>query len=237
LASSPKNFQVLTSMLIVAVVLAGCGGGFPGISPTLTLTPSPTSTTTPTATQSPTPTPLPPVGLLLIPPDAPPQLASEIQSRLAAWIPEMGYRFQVRQSISGDDLERDDFRMIIALPPSPEIASLAENHPETRFLTIGIQDLQSTSNLKTIGADGESLDQQGFVAGYMAAVITPDWRVGVIGRSDSERSLAARRAFITGVKFYCGLCLPAYPPGTNIPYFLIWERMRILSRGVQQPTL
>lgn len=131
----------------------------------------------------------------------------------------MDYRFQVRPSITDTDLSRDDFRLVVALAPNPEIAMLAASHPEIQFLAIGIQGIEAGPNLSTIGADGERLDYQGFIAGYIAAIITPDWRVGVIGNSGSDSSLAARQAFYTGVKFYCGLCLPSYPPFYEYPLY------------------
>jgi hypothetical protein len=142
-----------------------------------------------------------------------------VQSLLAGWIPEIGYRFQVRPSINEGDFDRDDFRLVVVLSPNPEIASLVADHPEISFLTVGIQGLEPSSNLNAIGVDGNRLDHQGFIAGYMAALITPDWRVGVIGYSESENTLAARQAFYTGVTFYCGLCLPSYPPWYEYPLY------------------
>jgi hypothetical protein len=217
--SYSKKILVLIFGLFLLVSLIGCEGDLPGFSPTQTSTPSPTSTLTLTATPTLTSTPLPPVGVLLVPPEASPGFAAEIQSLLAQWIPELGYRFQLRPSLSETDLDRDDFRLVVALPPNQEILTMVVKHPEIQFLTVGIRDLEPAINLSTIGADGNRLDHQGFIAGYMAAMITPDWRVGVIGLSDSENTVAARQAFITGVKFFCGLCLPSYPPWYEYPLY------------------
>jgi hypothetical protein len=41
----------------------------------------------------------------------------------------------------------------------------------------------------------------------------------VIGYSESQNALAARQAFFTGVVFYCGLCLPSYPPWYEYPLY------------------
>jgi hypothetical protein len=215
---SKKTIPLIFWMFFV-VSLVGCRGEMPGFSPTQTLTPSPTSTSTPTETPTPTSTPLPPVGVLLVPPGAATGFATEIQSLLAQWIPEIGYRFQLRPSLSEADLYRDDFRLVVALPPNQDILTMVTNHPEIQFLTIGIQGLEPAQNLSTIGADGNRLDHQGFIAGYIAAMITPDWRVGVLGLSESENTIAARQAFYTGVKFYCGLCLPSYPPWYEYPLY------------------
>jgi hypothetical protein len=53
----------------------------------------------------------------------------------------------------------------------------------------------------------------------MAAMITTDWRVGVLSLQESEDALAAWEGFRVGVKYYCGLCNPKYAPiGINYVY-------------------
>lgn len=219
-----RNILVSIYLLTLVLGLTGCSREIPGLLATQIQTPTITSTSTLTVTPPPTLTALPSVGLFLAPPDADPVLAAELDSRLSQWIPANGYRYQVRPSLSGNDLENDNFRLVVALNPNPEISSLAVSNPGINFLTVGILGLEPASNLSTIGADENRLDQQGFIAGYIAAMITPDWRVGVIGYSDTQITVAARQAFFTGVKFYCGLCLPIYPPFYEYPlYFELGE--------------
>ena len=201
------------------VFLAGCTGELPSFEPTSTSAPTITQTSTATATITPTKTPLPPAGVFLAPQEAPDSMVNEIQTLLSEWIPDLGYRFQVRPSLKDEDFARDDYQIVVAIPPNPTISDLVANHPETRFLTIGILDLPPSPNLTAIGADGNRLDQQGFLAGYIAAMITPDWRVGVIGLSETTDTIAARQAFSTGVKYYCGLCRPSYPPWYEYPLY------------------
>jgi hypothetical protein len=159
------------------------------------------------------------VGVLLAPAEAPQSLSEEVQSFLSDWIPDLGYRFQVRPGLVNSDFQRDDLRLVVALPPNGDVARLARDHPETKFFTLGIQGVEPAPNLTALGAEGYRLDQQGFVAGYMAAMITPDWRIGVIGFSGSDDTLAARQAFFTGATYYCGLCRPSYPPWYEYPLY------------------
>ena len=210
---------ILGIAFTIVILLVGCGDEIPVFSPTSTPTPTVTSTPTPAATQTPTTTPLPPVGVFLVPSEASPELAEEMQSLLSEWIPALGYRFQVRPGLTVSDFTREDIRLVVAIPPNPDIATLVNSQPGTQFLTVGILGLETDSNLTTVGADGDRLDHQGFLAGYISAMITPDWRVGVIGRSDSADTIAARQAFFTGVKYYCGLCLPSYPPWYEYPLY------------------
>lgn len=110
-----------------------------------------------------------------------------------------------------------DTRLVVALPPDPGIANLAAANPQVQFLALGIPGVQVASNISLIGSDGERLDQQGFLAGYLAAVITQDWRVGVVSQTGTPAGNAARNGFTNGVIFYCGLCRPAYPPFVQYP--------------------
>ncbi|MBU1661696.1 MAG: hypothetical protein KKD28_09515 [Chloroflexi bacterium] len=215
---TPKH-RIIVLLIISTVFLTGCNGTIPGLAPTQTNTPVPTNTPTPTETLTPTVTPLPPVGVLLAPPEADSELVEEMRTLLSEWIPALGYRFQVRPSLTLADLDRDEFKLIVVLPPASDLGTLVAAAPEARFLAVGIQGLEPAPNLSMIGSDGDRLDHQGFIAGYMSAVITPDWRTGVIGVADSGAAVEARQAFVTGVEFFCGLCLPTYPPYFEYPLY------------------
>jgi hypothetical protein len=179
----------------------------PTLPPTLTYTP--TATVTPTLT--PTPTPPPPLAVLLADQEADQTQVSAWQTALHAQITEAGLRWQVRQRLDTEDLT-PELRLVIALPPDPGVAALAAAAPQTQFLAVNIPDVQVAANLSTIGAQGARPDQEGFIAGVIAAMITPDWRVGVIGVSDTVEGQAAKNGFLNGVEYFCGLCNPAHSP-------------------------
>ena len=61
-------------------------------------------------------------------------------------------------------------------------------------------------------------DQMGFLAGTIAAEITPDWRVGILTAVGSGEGEAMRQGFVNGVFYFCGLCRPLYPPFPNTGY-------------------
>jgi basic membrane lipoprotein Med (substrate-binding protein (PBP1-ABC) superfamily) len=108
---------------------------------------------------------------------------------------------------------------VIALPPDPGLANLAASAPGTQFLAVGISGLNSSGNLSVIASDGTRPDQLGFLAGYIAAVITDDWRVGVISSGDTLAGKAAQQSFMNGAVYFCGLCRPAHPPFYQYPLF------------------
>jgi hypothetical protein len=214
-----KNPLYLLVLILVIWSLVGCSQALPVIEAEKTATPAPTQTPTLTSTPVPSPTPLPPVGVLLAPPEADPYLVEELQTFLSQAIPEAGYRFQVRPSLTAETIQAEDIGWVIALPPLPDLGALAAAAPETRFLAVGISGLEPGSNLSVIGADDARMDHQGFIAGYLAALITPDWRVGVIA-TNTETGQTARQAFVTGAKYFCGLCITTYPPFAEYPLYL-----------------
>jgi len=208
---SIKSGRLSTLFLFIILFLVGCAS--PGLmkSPTATVEMPPSQE--PTRTLPPaTATSLPAVGAFLAAPEADVDLVDHIKPQVSAWVREEGYRFQSLQSLSLQDLERETYSVVVAIAPQTNIASLAQAAPETRFLAVGFSDLDTAQNLSVIPAGKEHYDQQGFMAGYIAAMITPDWRAAAIGVSDHPAAQQAREAFVVGRKYFCGLCRPEHPP-------------------------
>ncbi len=109
---------------------------------------------------------------------------------------------------------------MVAVPPEAGLAELVTAAPDTQFLAIGIPGLKPAANLTTIGAEGSRTDQQGFIAGYIAAMLSDDWRVGVISISDTVEGRAARTGFLNGVEYFCGLCRLIHPPFYEYPLYV-----------------
>jgi hypothetical protein len=225
------RFIGLTLLLGSVLFLTGCSGGIPGLEPTPTNTAIPTETPAPTETPTPTATPLPPVGVLLVPAGADPVLAEQLQPFLSERIPPRGMRFQVRPSLSVADFERDDFRWIVAIPPFDGLDALAASQPQARFLAVGFNDLEPSSNLSVISQPDDWYLQQAFIAGYMSMVITPDWRGGMI-RVDTPEGELAGQAFKNGALFFCSspstpdqelFCRPDYAPVYQYPIIVFGE--------------
>ena len=79
-------------------------------------------------------------------------------------------------------------------------------------------DLTPAANLNVIQLGSQRPDQMGFLAGTIAAEITPDWRVGILTAVGSGEGEAMRQGFVNGVFYFCGLCRPLYPPFPNTGY-------------------
>jgi hypothetical protein len=107
--------------------------------------------------------------------------------------------------------------MVIGLPPDQGLAALADLAKVVPFLAIGIPGLSETENLSVVGPLGSRPDVVGFLSGFVSAIVTEDWRVGVIGRSDTKTGQAAIEGFLNGARYYCGICRPAFPPYLSYP--------------------
>jgi len=206
-------------LICLGLLLTACGALIPTAKPTLTPSPSQTATVTPTATPTPSPTPLPPMAVLLAAPGADTAQVSNLQTSLNDIITSSGLRWQVRQKLTTDDLV-STLRLVVVVPPDPGLAELVASAPDTQFMALGIPGLDSAANLTTIGAEGDRPDQQGFIAGAIAAMLSADWRVGVISLSDTVAGRAARTGFLNGVIYFCGLCRPAHPPFYTYPLII-----------------
>jgi hypothetical protein len=213
------RYTIFALLLIcLGLLLPACGNVIPTAKPTFTRSPSPTVTVTLTPTLTPSPTPPPPLAVLLASPGADQALVNSLQTSLNDIIVASGLRWQVRQQLSTDDLV-PELRLVVVVPPDPGLAKLVVAAPDTQFLALGISGLETASNLTVIGAEGNRPDQQGFIAGVIAAMLSDDWRVGAISLSDTVDGRAARTGFLNGVVYFCGLCRPAHPPFYEYPLY------------------
>jgi len=210
-----KKNRAIYWFLLIILLLTGCGGnGENTVSPgegTVTAVSEPTLIPTSTPTQ------LTPVGVLLTPPGSDQGLIDDLNPIVGNYIRDLGLRFQVLINLSPDDFQQEEYQIVVVLVPFPDLQALAESAPDTKFLAVGFNDLAPTANLSILHSGGGDYDIQGFIAGYIAALITPDWRVGALSMQENPDALAARDGFRTGVKYYCGLCNPKYSP-TGINY-------------------
>jgi hypothetical protein len=158
---------------------------------------------------------------LIAGPDADPAIAAELQPFLQELAGNQGLRFQIREELSTTELAAAPLVVVIA--PYPDLPALVSTSPQTHFFAIGFPDIDSGSNLSVIKAEAVPADQIGFIAGFMAATISADWRVGVITEVDSYVGETISVGFMNGVFYMCGLCRPVYPPFPSAGYPLYVE--------------
>lgn len=198
-------------LLLAAALLTACGSR---------ATPAP-ATQPPTLTPLPTasPTAVSPLTILVLPADMPQKDKDSYQTMIYDLAQANGMRFQVLNKLSSTDLALNGpaLKVVIALPPDPGLAAAAAAAPGVQFLAVGIPDLPVAANLSSIGGAGLPVDQQAFLAGYIAGLVAPEWKVGILSQKDTTGGEAARTAFENGFVYYCGSCRnPLFPQPAGI---------------------
>jgi hypothetical protein len=197
------------------LALSACGGG----ESTGTSTPVPTDT--PIVPPTLTATPATPLAILVLPADLDPDTSNLYQKTVYDLTQASGMRFQVRNTLTAADLE-PGLQIVIALPPDPGITALAAAAPQVQFLAINIPEVAAGGNISVLGNNAQT-DVAAFLAGYTAAMITDDYRIGMLMPKDNPDALRALNAYASGMKYYCGTCRPvlfyswAYPQYMEIP--------------------
>ncbi len=211
------------------MMLAACNGTpqvslTPSIDPAVSVTPEPSAVVSPLETQnSPTNTPAPIIVekieadlVLWAPAGSDPARVQALTGQLQAFADQKGILFETLEQLSADMLG-ESVRVLVSLAPAAEIASLAAAHPAKAFIAFGVEGVQASANLSAVVEDGVSLEDRAFMAGYLLALTTYDYRVGVISQAGTDEGLRTAESFTVGVQFYCGLCNSRYGPVLYYP--------------------
>jgi hypothetical protein len=122
--------------------------------------------------------------------------------------------------------------LLVALPPDPSLQAWAEAHPAIQTASLGIVGVQATENLSLLAPDGIRYDQLGFALGYLAAMVTPEYRLGALALAPTAESLALARGFVAGGTYYCGLYRPVHPPYEAYPALFASPGAELAASGV-----
>jgi hypothetical protein len=206
-----SNHSLKIKLLLgILVLLTACGES--GVNEQASTTPTLERQITPTAS----PTDAPDLVYLIGGGEPEEKMASRVEDTIATLSAASGDELIVLDEILDSDIKQTA-KVIFFLPPDPGLNDLVRRYPTVQFVAIGIHGLNEADNLTRIGPDGMGADQVGFIAGVIAASVTPDWRVGAISVQNSSQEHASNLAFQNGAIFYCGLCRPAYPPFQTYP--------------------
>ena len=165
-----------------------------------------------------TPPPVTPRVVLVAPAEAEATLAQQVEAALQVLASTARMEFS-RQAALPED-EANAIALLVALPPDPGLQAWAQAHPDVQAAGIGMPGLQAAANLSVIAPEGLRYDQLGFALGYLAALTTPEYRIGALARDASPQSLSLVRGFVAGGTYYCGLCRPLHPPYLGYPALL-----------------
>ena len=200
-------------LMMISVMLSACGAAG---DPDITSTPVPTDAQIAPPTFTATPTI--PLAVLVIPTELDPDASNLYQKTVYDLAQASGFRFQVRNTLTPADIE-PGLKVVIALPPDPGIVSLAAAAPNVQFLAINIPEIAAGGNISVLGNNSQS-DISAFLAGYTAALITDDYRIGMMIPKDNADAIRSLNAFVNGMKFHCGTCPRLYYYQGTFPQYI-----------------
>lgn len=133
-------------------------------------------------------------------------------AQLSSSIMELGY-----EVLSSDNLPDSDrsFSFVLLFEPSQETLSHFQSDKIERFLIV--QESVDISFEKPSTVFEMSVADRLFIAGYLSAIISNDWRVGGLLPSITYQNTGADVVFQNGVVFLCGRCSPTFGPIVDFP--------------------
>jgi hypothetical protein len=206
------------AFIVLALLLAACTAGIPtNTSGSSTPTPAPApNETTPTpvdvpASSTPAPSATPAPGkVLLFAPNTDSGFAPAVKSRLAELASAAALTLVPVTSLAAADLA-PEVRIVLLLAEPDNLTGLLSAAPQVQFLAVGLPGLSPGANLSVITPQPE---QVAFVAGFIATIISEDWRsAGLL--PDTPASI--QDAFVNGGRYFCGRCVPIHGPIVLFP--------------------
>lgn len=173
----------------------------------------------------PTPTQAADVVLFAADPKADPFMASQTRAALEGLIVDGEQMLVVATSITPEEVT-EYVKVVVGVGPELDLASLAAAAPQTHFVAVDHPEVMPSANLSVIGDPLVDQQHQSFLAGYLAALVSSDYKVAALIPSDSQQSNLMLDAFLIGSRFFCGICKPLYPPYNSFPE---WETLPVES--------
>jgi hypothetical protein len=217
-----KKYLVISILANLVLLLAACK---PEVTVAPTQTIVATTSTEVVVTEAPTPTTEVPSVILVISPDSDLVAAIQTKSILEILTAESSLTLNVLDSLTADQLT-EYVRIVVGVGDGIDLAGLAASAPAIQFVAIDQLDAIPSSNLSVIGDPVLDQERKSFMAGYLTALVSSDYKVGGIVPSDSPLTTETVNAYVIGTRFFCGLCNPKYPPYNAFPQ---WETIPVDS--------
>ncbi|HEX2978749.1 MAG TPA: hypothetical protein VHO48_00660 [Anaerolineaceae bacterium] len=205
--------RIFIPALLAGALLAGCSRGTPNAATPGSSTADPSAqASSAAATLTPTETPAPSAAVVLLaPPEADPGQVEGLRAALGELTGAASLSFAESPTVDASSI--GPTTQIVIGAPGVDLSGLAAAAAQTRFVSFGAAPQNAPQNLVSIALP---VEHEAFMAGYTAALVTFEWRVGVITRPDAGGN-AERDAFLNGAYYHCGLCNPKYPPYVSYP--------------------
>jgi hypothetical protein len=202
---------LLITLLFSVSFLSACGGT--ASTPTVT----PEAPTLAHTELPPTATPIPPATKVWL--VNPAYLSADQVLQIQNMVEQSGLVLEQFPSLTAQDFQNraTEVKLMIVFPPDPGLAEWISTYPQITFIPVGIANLTASPNVYPILPDGLHPEWDAYMAGYLAASITDDSRIGIVTQASSADGTKRSEGFINGGVMFCGLCNPVYPPYEDYP--------------------
>ena len=221
-----KNYRYrIFPILIISVILLSGLAACNTVTQTETGVPEASLTTSPaeSATEAPsdlTPTLTEPTVLLLTSSETDPFIHSQIQESLEVLAEGSGLKLEIQE---GSAIEvPTNVLVVVALGDDIDVNNLAINYPEVSFVAVENGSAAPSDNVSVIGDPTIDQQRRAFMAGYLAALISDDYKVAALAPTEVSTTEIVLESFVVGTRFFCGICQTKYPPYQRYPQ---WETL------------
>lgn len=235
------KFKYLDQRILGILLMVGLMIGMIGCAPAVseeTQPPMETDVETQTPTGTPilheaTPTETLSKVILVLGDGVDPFIATNTQETLEVLVSDESLTLDVVNTLS-PEMVSANVKMVVGVGPNLDLNNLATNSPDKAFVAINNPNATPTKNLAVIGDPVVEQAQQAFMAGYLAALISSDYKVGALVPADMDGSDLILESFVNGARFFCGICQPKHPPYNAFPR---WETLALenTNSGFQPP--
>jgi len=140
---------------------------------------------------------------------------SQVQAALETLTTKAGYALEIQDEISLESV--NNVLVIVSLGEDIDVNNLAQSYPEVAFVTVNNANVEPSSNIHIIGDPLVDRRNRAFMAGYLAALISDDYKVAALVPSETDTTEEVLESFVIGARFFCGICQPKYPPYQSFP--------------------
>jgi len=222
------RYRIIGLLFVVTAILsilAACE------SATLTETDPPGSSLTPSPIESltepppvVTPTQTKATVILLTTPDADPFVVSQVKDSLEKLTDESGLELVIREDTSIE--LSNNVSAVVAVGESIDLYNFAASYPGVSFVAVNNANAVPSDNVSVIGDPVVDQQHRSFIAGYLAALISEDYKVAALAPAGMESTEETLESFVIGMRFFCGICQTKYPPYQTYPQ---WETFPVGS--------
>lgn len=212
-----NSTQFFILIVLSAWILTACGQTSTTAASTATLAAEET-VSAPTTAPSPSPIPAP-TRVWFVSGSLSSTEAAEYGKQVSDLASAAGMQYEQQAALDPNLLAENAaaLKAVVIFGPDPGLNNLITQYPAIQFISVGIPNLTAAANLYQVAPTGLHPEWTGYLAGYIAAVLTDEWRIGMLTEANTENGNLAGNGFINGGVMFCGLCNPQYPPYSDYP--------------------